>query len=309
VNIPAFAARSCGVAVAAALLVAIASGADSIIPRECHPWAAFGAGSWKLVKVTTETFDKDGKSIGSSVTETRTMLLSVNATSYELQIDVTADVAGKRFASEPRLTRQGFQGEAEGQQAIIHRLEPAKLQIAGRTIEAQSAEIEIAEKDSRRLTRLTYAAGMRPYVLGRHAVVYDATGKVQQETDVQTMKLQVPRTLLGVRRSTWETRTEQKHPAGTIVTNEVHCSDIPGGVVQHTSEEFDEAGKLIRRSKLELVNFGIATPRTPRFRRPHRRSHRKTARRSGSFIRLADEGELPRYVGHLAIAAGRRDAW
>jgi hypothetical protein len=248
---------------------------EGVIPRERHPWAAFRPGSWKLVKVTTETFDKDGKSLGESVTETRTMLLSVDASSYELQIDVAVDVGGKRFPAQPRVTRQGFHGESEGQRATIRRLGDVSLKIADRALTARSAEVETMEKDTRRVTHVYYGAGIQPYVLSRRSLTFDADGKVKQETDVQTQAVQVARTVLGVRRSTWETRTTQKHSAGSIVTDEVHCFDIPGGVVEHTSEEFDDKGVLLRRSNLSLVNYGIATANKPlRRRHPPRKSRR-----------------------------------
>lgn len=229
------------------------------------------------MKVTTETFDKDGKSLGESITETRTMLLSVDATSYELQVDVTVDVAGKRFPSQPRVTRQGFQGETDGQRATVRRLGQVALKIADRALTAQSAEIETSDKDSRKVTQLHYGAGIQPYVLGRRSLTFGADGKVQQETHVQTLAVQVPRTVLGMRRSTWETRTTQKHSAGvSVVTDEVHCFDIPGGVIEHTSQEKDDKDVVRRRSKLELVNYGIATVDKP-LRRRHgqpRRSKR-----------------------------------
>jgi hypothetical protein len=255
--------------------VGFSHGDDGVIPRERHPWAAFRPGSWKLVKVTAETFDKDGKSLGESVTETRTMLLSVDATSYELQIDVTVDVGGKRFPSQPRTTRQGFHGETEGQRATIRRLGPAAIKPAGRALTAQSAEIELADQGSRKVTQVYFGAGIQPYVLARRSLTFDAAGKVQQETDVQTQALHVLRTVLGVRRSTWETRTTQKHSAGSIVTDEVHCFDIPGGVVEHTSEESDEKGIVRRRSKLQLVNYGIATADKPLRKRHMPRKSRR----------------------------------
>jgi len=257
-----------------ALAVGASVADEVVIPRERHPWAAFRPGSWKLVKVTTETFDKDGKSLGESVTETRTMLLSVDATSYELQVDVTVDVAGKRFPSQPRVTRHGFHGESDGQPPTIRPMGSVALKIGDRPVTARSAEIETADKDSRRVTQLRYGAGIQPYVLSRRSLIFGADGKLQQETDVETLAVQVPRTVLGMRRNTWETRTTQKQPAGvSVVTDEVHCFDIPGGVIEHTSQEKDEKDVVRRRSKLELVNYGIATADKP-LRRRHGQQRR-----------------------------------
>jgi hypothetical protein len=259
-----------------AILGASVHADDAVIPRNQHPWAAFRPGSWKLVKVTTETFDKEGKSLGESVTETRTMLISVDATSYELQVDVTIDVAGKRFPAQPRVTRQGFQGEGEGQRATVRRLGKVAVKIGDRALTAQSAEIETTDKESRRVTGIYYGAGIQPYVLSRRSLAFDAEGKVDQETNVHTQAVQVPRTVLGVRRNTWETHTTQKYSSGSVITDEIHCFDIPGGVIAHMSQEKDEKEVVRRRSKLELVNYGIAAANKP-LRRRHgqpRRSKR-----------------------------------
>jgi hypothetical protein len=259
----------------AALLGTPGRADEAVITRERHPWAVFGQRSWKLVKVTTETFDAEGKSTGTSVTETRSTLVGVDATSYELQIDVTVEVAGKRFASPPRVTRHGLNGEGEGQTAIVRRLGETVLKVGERPFRVQNAEIEVSDKDLRKVTQLSYAGGVQPYVLSRRSVTHDAAGKLQQETIVQTKAIQVPKSVLGARRLTWETTTTQKHPGGTIVTDEVHCFDVPGGVVEHTSVERDDKDKLLRRSKLELVNYGIAAADTVA---PKRFSKRKPRR-------------------------------
>jgi hypothetical protein len=46
-------------------------------------------------------------------------------------------------------------------------------------------------------------------------------------------------------------------------TVEVFCIDVPGGVVAHTSRETDERGRLVRRSTLELLDFGTMEDRKP----------------------------------------------
>jgi hypothetical protein len=254
--------------------ISVGAGADDgIIPENQHPWARFRPGSWKQVKVTTETFDKDGKSLGESVTETYTRLISVDASGYELQTEVTVDIAGKRFPSQPRVTRHGLHGETDGQRATIRRLGPAALKVADQKLTAQSAEIETDDKESRRVTQLRFGAGIVPYVLARRSLTFDKEGKVQQETDVQTLKVQIPRIVLGMRLMTWETRTTQKYAAGTVVTDEVHCLDVPGGVIAHTSQETDDKGVVLRKSKLELVNYGLATAEKPQ-RRRHGQSRR-----------------------------------
>jgi hypothetical protein len=50
-------------------------------------------------------------------------------------------------------------------------------------------------------------------------------------------------------------RTSEKHSQGSGHTIEGYCLEIPGGVVAHSSKEFDAAGQLLRRSTLELIDY------------------------------------------------------
>jgi hypothetical protein len=268
-------------AVVAALFLSLgtpAFAAECVIPQYRHPWAAFRPGSWKQVRVTTETLNDAGEVESTTVTETRSMLTAVDADSYSLQIDVTVEVGGKRFAPDTKTTRHGLQGESPGEEVKVRHLADQDLVVAGRAIRVHRAELEIAGSERRRVTRFQYADTSLPYVLARQSTTYNAAGQVQQETTVTTEEVNVPRILLGYRHRTWKTRTEQKHPAGRVVTQEVHAAEVPGGVVQHTSEEFDAAGKLLRRSTLELVNFGVAKEGTDLKKR---RSDRKARHQRG----------------------------
>src|SRR5687768_11687188 len=71
------------------------------LPQEQHPWGRFPSGSWKSVRVVTETLDDKGEVANVTRTETRTTLVAADERGYSLRIESTVEVAGKRFASQP----------------------------------------------------------------------------------------------------------------------------------------------------------------------------------------------------------------
>ena len=95
-----------------------------------------------------------------------------------------------------------------------------------------------------------------------------------QESVSEVVKLNESHTVLGEPKTAYRVRLVQKSDRGTTTTLSVHVPDVPGEVVRQTSEKMDASGKLERRSKLELVGYGVesddsfretgGTPQPPR---------------------------------------------
>jgi hypothetical protein len=259
------------------LLAAASSAAEGVIPREHHPWAAFRPGSWKVVQVTSDTLDESGQVIKTSVAETKTTLLAVHESSYELLVETTVDVGGKKFSPEPVILQQGMFGETVGQTLTVRSLPNTRCRLDQQEIPVRATQIEIQEKDQRRVMVLNHSDTCQPHLLQRQTDVYDAQGHLLSQTTSTTHDLNANSTVLGKRCSTWQRRTEQKHTQGSMLLVEKHCSEVPGGVIEHTSEEKDANGKLTRRSTLKLTSYSVATTNdtTVRRRASPRRSRRE----------------------------------
>ncbi len=115
---------------------------------------------------------------------------------------------------------------------------------------------------------------MPPYVLKREGVTTSADGKtVRSETAVEVVALDMPVRVRGETRSGSYVKTVHRNLKGTVTTLAVLLSDVPGGVVSHSSKEVDKSGRLIRRSTLELLDCGTEPDRSaPIRKRPPRRS-------------------------------------
>ena len=94
--------------------------------QDFHPWTHFEVGSWKQVRVVTESLDVQGNVESVNNNDTKTTLTQRESTSYTLKVEVTVEVAGRRFQSEPKAVKQGLHGESLGQPVEITAGGPAR---------------------------------------------------------------------------------------------------------------------------------------------------------------------------------------
>ena len=106
------------------------------------------------------------------------------------------------------------------------------------------------------MTTTWFAPQVAPFVLRRQTKTLDPqTSAVLSETSMEVTRLSVPRRILARMRSVAEVRIVQQHPRGQTRSVAFTSPEIPGGIVSQTTEEFDLTGKLLRRTKAELVDF------------------------------------------------------
>lgn len=246
------------------LALALAAGAGTVLraaegplPAEHHPWGRFPVGSWKTVSVETETFDAMGKTKSKTTTQTKTTLIAADASSYTLKIEVTVDVQGKRFVSQAQTIKTGYCGESDGQTLASQSGGKVDVSIDGETFSCELRKLVIEDNDSRRITIVHYNNQVPPYVLYRESTLIRHQEGTDSTTTTKVVALRQPYTLLGEEhRATRYHTVNKKMGDQTITTDEVHCADVPGGVVGHTSSEL-VGSKEVRRSKLTLVDYGL----------------------------------------------------
>ncbi len=245
-----------------------------------HPWARFPVGSWKSVRVVTETLDEQGNVVNVTRTETRTTLVGVDEEAYSLRIESTVEVAGKRFASQPQVVKHGYYGEPAGQRVTVTQQPPVAVVIDGRSIPSEVREATYEAEGLKRTSTIHYSRDVSPYQLRRVTQTEGATDAQRSTTLVETLALGLPQKVLGQMRTGAYLKTTRTSPLGTRVTVEIHCDELPGGVVSHAASETDPGGRVVRRSTLELIDYAIgghpaaADPATRR-----RMFHRQRPRR------------------------------
>ncbi|GAB6165356.1 hypothetical protein JCM19992_13560 [Thermostilla marina] len=240
--------------IVAAAAISDVTGAE--FSRQFHAWARFEPGAWKIVRTVTETFQQPRKVI--SVTETKTTLDKVEDDTVTLRVEVVVRVAGKRFSAEPQLIVQGFHGERADQSATITELPPANIVIQGREIPCQVLQLTLTGTTHKTVSKIFLNKEIEPFILRRETLKTDLTGNtVLNRTTVEVTALDVPCRIAGEILNTAHATVTEVFPKGKSVTRTVMSMEVPGGVVCQTTREEDREGNLIRRSSLELVDYGL----------------------------------------------------
>jgi len=248
--------------------------------QRLHPWGCFAPGAWKLVRVVTETLDPNGNVQSTTTTETETTLETLDNDGVALVVQGVVEMAGKRLEAEPRCIQQGFHGGRVGSGAKIKDLGPATVTIQGREIACRVQQVEETAGTAKTLTKFYFSESVAPYVLKRESVTTDAEGQKLSETTLNVVAVELPWTVLTEIKNTALVHAVCKHPKGMTETWAITSSDVPGGLIQHASKELGENGRLIRRSTLELVDYGQEpeTKRTGLFQRLRNKRARKPRR-------------------------------
>lgn len=222
-----------------------------------HPWGRCRPGSWKRVRVVTESFDPKGRVTSVTTTDTLSFLEEIAEEDFSLRVEVTVDVGGKRFTSQPQSIRQGYFGELPGQAVSRRKVRDEEIAVQGRMLPVQNREITIQAENQKRVSVVQFSPRVAPHVIRCLTTITNGDGKTPVgSTQVDVVALDMPYKVLGEVRNVTFVRTVHTQAKGTsTVTLEIHCPDVPGGVVAHTSKELDEAGVTVKRSTLELLEY------------------------------------------------------
>ena len=249
-------------------------------PPDHHPWGRFPIGSWKLVRVVSEAMDAQGRVATVTTTETKTTLVASDAASYTLRTDVTVEVAGRRFASAPQTSKHGYYGETPGQPVSVKQLGDSQLSLDGRMVACELRQAVVETEGTKRVSTIHYSSSLPPYQLRRETTAEGADDEKRATTVVEIVALNLPQRVVDEIKQATYVKTTHKHAQGSKLTLEVQCDDVPGGVVSHWSTETDAAGKMLRRSTLEMVDYVITEPKVGEISYGRRqRYHRRAARR------------------------------
>ena len=108
------------------------------------------------------------------------------------------------------------------------------------------------------MTTTHYSLTTAPYSLRLESITTDLqSGAKVSETEWQVTTLEMPARVLRQVKNAVRVQSVYKHSKGTTTTLAVLSPDVPGGIVCHNAKEQDGNGRLVRRSTLELVAYGL----------------------------------------------------
>jgi hypothetical protein len=228
-----------------------------LFSAKLHPWGRFSPGTWKTVRVVTETLDEQGRVVSTATTDTKSILLDMDNDGVTLEIQACMEVAGKRFESEPQTVKQGFHGEPLGSTVKLDEPADAEVVIEGRKIPCKLQRLESVAPKGKTDTLIYYSLATAPCVLKRDTVVTtDPEGKNElSKTVVEVTALNMPVEVQGEIKNGMLVRTVHKNATGTVTTVAEVVPEVPGGVIRNSSKEIDQSGRLVRRSTLKLIDY------------------------------------------------------
>ena len=225
--------------------------------QQSHAWGRFGKGSWRQVRILTESFDEHGALTNSSTTNNKTTIEEVTPERVTLKIEVNVEIAGQKFPSQPQIIKQGYAGENVGQSVSIKPLSKEVLVVDDHEIPCETQQIEILGGASKEVSLISYTPRLTPAILKRKTTTTEvASARTTQEAVSEVYALDMPFEVLGEIKSAFSVKLVQKNDHGTTTTWSVHVREVPGEVVLHSSKKLDGQGRLVKRSTLELVAYG-----------------------------------------------------
>ena len=247
-----------------------------LLPRDQHDWGRFEVGSWSRVRVLSETLDEEGCAVTSSVTETKTTLVDASRDFYTLMIESSLTAGGKHFPGKVQVVRRSYRIGQAGSHVLVQDLGNTGLTVGGRNVDSDIRRLVIDEAGAKKTITVHYAESTSPYILQSTTTVSDTSGRqAKSETTMRTVELDVPVEVLDTTRHVSLLETVRKTPIATILTNATHCVDVPGGVIDSTSEERDTQGRLIRREHLSLLDFSAICNPSIKAKPVRRRTRRR----------------------------------
>lgn len=218
-------------------------------------WGRFRPGSWVVVRHAVETLDADGRVVSTSNTETRTTLATVEDQCLTLKVQASLEVGGKKLDGPTQELKQGPNGDRPERPATVTFVGEEDLRIQEQGYRCRMEQSELTADGKRTVTRVWTSAEAGPFELRRNTSIIDvATGKLIDETTIEVTSLP-QRRILARFRPVAEVQITHRHPHGLTTARAVNCPDVPGGIVSQSAEDYDADGKLLRRTKIELVDF------------------------------------------------------
>lgn len=240
----------------AAGLTAPLLGQEAGLTKQHHPWGQFHAGAWSLTRVTTESFE--GGETLTSVTETNTTLSKIDEAGVTLKVEVAVLVGGKRLDTDPQTLHQGFHGDIVANEPAVKDLGPAELVVENRRIDCRVLELEFPRPSGRKVSKVWYSDAVDPYILKRVTEVYGEDLQTPvSKTNVEVVALEAPCRVFRSFRTAARVKSVQEDASGTTTTWAWTSSVVPGGVICCSSQQVDKQGRLVLRSNLQLLDYGL----------------------------------------------------
>ena len=228
---------------------------DGKAARKRHQWGRFTVGAWKRMRIRKETYS-EGKVAVTSVEEAQTTLTKADDLKFTLELVTHVKAAGEDLNRPKREVSLTYYGASPGQKAEVKTLDAqATVEIEGRKVPCQVMEVKVISKSMHRTTKLFI--GKNTLMPLRQETTVTPEDNILVQTTSHVTLQNILHLVMNEPRNATMIRTEVRRPDSIQHTVEVHCAQVPGGVVHGWTKVTDRNGVLKERVLIELVDFGI----------------------------------------------------
>ncbi len=227
-----------------------------ILSPDQHAWGHCKPGSWKTVRVISDMLDKEGKVTSTTKTETTTTLVGKKGNNYTLEVEVTVEIGDRRITSEPKEITRSFTVNGDGKINLKRQGKVEELDFNGTSIPLDKLEVTLRGEIGRRQSVVLASKEVAPFIFRRTTMLFDNENIQQYRTLVSVEEHGLAHKVLGETKTVCHLKTVHTQNKKVTTTDETYCADVPGGIIAHRSFETNEAGKVTRRSTLELIDYG-----------------------------------------------------
>lgn len=240
------------------LFSAAGEGVSMFLAANEHPWGRFLPGTRCVVQTLTVS-NNDNRTTTQSVKIT---LQSVDENSVTLQEIETLEISGRVVEREPQIIKYDFYNEPIQENVQIRQGPPEKLMIDRKAVPCAVRIYEQQTSGGKLTTTIWHTPHVYPYVLRTERILRSfpsnesAGGQIIRSTVTFVQETSALKALFGNRRNkTYTFQTTVKVGNITKITD-ARCSwEVPGGLLESTTREFDTQNREIRRSVSRMTNY------------------------------------------------------
>jgi hypothetical protein len=245
-----------------ALLTSSAEGTPALLTGNEHPWGRFQPRSWCIVQ-TTILSNLEDQAVRTTQT-VKTVLKSIEEDSVTLEESETLELGGRTVTKKPHLVEVDFYQEPVQENVQISQGAPAKIMIGKKVVPCAVRVYEQQTAGGILTTTIWYTPHVYPHVLRVEKILRsspageDAGRRILRQS---VMLVQETSALTGIRNNrrnkNYTLQTIEKGGNLTKITDARCAWDVPGGLLESTTREFDAQNKEIRRSVSQMTNYSV----------------------------------------------------
>lgn len=211
-------------------------------------------GAWRNVRTETIAYGRDGTELEHTQSEALTEFVNSDKNKCILNVEASTLIRGGEVVAKPKEVSFPFDPEGETE---VKKLDDDYVTVEGMKHRVEVRQAKLTEKTGEKVMTVHLTKSDDPRILKRETKLIDPrSNEPQAVTQTQVVKFNVERAIAGEKLTTREVRTTHTHPQGRVETVEFLCDDVPGEMVFQESKEYDDSGKLTRRTTVELSHFG-----------------------------------------------------